>query len=275
MAPIIDLELTNACPADCVMCPRDALPKLGVMKDGVFELVLEELAGEPGLAWISLCGIGEPLLHPKILPWVRRLRELPSRPGVGLVTAGEKLVPDVYHALADAGLAQIEVSVQAVEPELYAQLMPGLDFTRVMENLAYIAKTPLPPLAFALSYTEHLANRAHTAAVQRYASERGFRIGMTQIHSRAGNVINPALLVGSRPVAQERGCRIFDKIHFIAWDGRVHYCCHDARREHVIGDLSGEGLSAIRERKRALVEAHGGPPARICAACDDPLRSSL
>lgn len=271
---VIDLELTNACPADCVMCPRDKLPKLGIMKDLVFERLLKDLSGTSTLRYISLCGIGEPLLHPRFFEWVPRLAALWYRPQVGLVTGGERLTPEVWDRLPTLGLRQVEMSVQAVEPGLYAQLMPGLSFERVMANIEHIARHPNARIPFSISYTEHDGNRAHSADLHRYFAARRVPVKTTELHSRAGNLVNPILRVGPTKVPAERRCMIFEKIAFVAYDGRIQFCCHDVARRHVVGDLVSDGLVAINARKTEMVRA-GGPSADICAACDDPLRTTL
>ncbi len=274
---LIDLELTNACPADCEMCPREKLPELGVMKRRTFERLLDGLARAPTLVWVSLCGIGEPLLHPHVVAWARELAALPSRPKVGLVTGGEKLTPAMYAALIEAGVGQIEISVQAIDRPLYEQLMPGLSFERVMQNLEHIATHRDERCVIGISFTRHLTNAHHFDAMQAWGARMGFPITTTRIHSRAGNLVRPHLLTRRPPGAAGTapGCAIFERIAFVAWTGKVQYCCHDVERAHVVGDLETESLDVINEHKTALLSQHGGPPAAICASCDDPLRYRL
>ena len=274
--PIVDLELTNACPADCAMCPRDQLPKLGVMSEPVFERVIAQLAATPTLRHISLCGIGEPLLHPRFVEWVERLIALPTRPVVGLVTAAERLTPAVHAELLRIGLPLIEISVQAVERGLYARLMPGLDFDRVMANIEHLAAHSSSTQRVMLSYVEHALNREHTPAVLQFARARALRVSRTEIHSRAGNLVRADLLTGARRAPTgEMACHIYEQIAFIAWTGKVQLCCHDIQRAHVIGDLTVDALAEISARKEREIAAHGGPTARICASCTDPLRATL
>ncbi len=257
------------------MCPRDQLPKLGVMSEPVFERVRAELADAPTLRHISLCGIGEPLLHPRFVEWVSQLIALPSRPVVGLVTAGEKLTPAMHSELVRIGLPLIEISFQAVDRELYRQLMPGLDFDRVMANIDHLAANPSPGQRVMLSYVEHPLNRHHTPAMVEFARSRKLALSRTEIHSRAGNLVRSDLLVGARRAGRETACYIYDKIAFIAWTGKVQLCCHDIQRAHVVGDIASDSLAEISSRKDREIATHGGPTARLCAACNDPLRATL
>jgi len=97
----------------------------------------------------------------------------------------------------------------------------------------------------------------------------------TWIHSRAGNLVRADLLVGARNVPAPMRCNIFEKIAFIAWTGKVQLCCHDIQRAHVIGDIAIDDLSEISSRKERTTAEHGGPSAKICASCNDPLRATL
>jgi MoaA/NifB/PqqE/SkfB family radical SAM enzyme len=272
---IVDLELTNACPADCPMCPRDALPSLGVMTESLFDRVCAEIGKSSTLRWVSLCGIGEPLLHPRIVDWVARLVGLPSRPKVGLVSAGQKLTAEKFLALQAAGLSKVAISVQAVDQELYSRLMPGLVLERVLANLDAIAALETRRVPLTIQITQHAANEAHVPAIVDYAHKRGFRTQVNAIHSRGGHVADASLQRIPPAVSPIRPCRIFDKITFIAWDGRVHYCCHDVSRQNVVGLLATESLHTINARKQELVEPAGGPSANICERCDDSLRDTL
>src|SRR5688572_20002432 len=91
----LDLELTNACPADCPMCPREKLPKIGLMNEETFSEVLNAIKAYGKITTIGLCGIGEPLLHPRVFEYIERLKKLPDPPKLSLVTGGERLTPEV------------------------------------------------------------------------------------------------------------------------------------------------------------------------------------
>ena len=96
LPPYLDLELTNGCPADCPMCPRQILPKIGIMSDETFNRVLENIKNSGMIKFVSLCGIGEALLHPKVFEYIEKIKSLPRPPLLALVTGGEKLTPEVF-----------------------------------------------------------------------------------------------------------------------------------------------------------------------------------
>ena len=70
----VDMELTNQCGSDCLMCPRDAItrPK-GMMSEEVFKTVSEKLIRERSL--ITFSGMGDPLSHAKVFEWIADIRE--------------------------------------------------------------------------------------------------------------------------------------------------------------------------------------------------------
>src|SRR5579871_32940 len=115
----IDLEVTNRCNAKCHFCPRDATPHQGLMSAEVFEQALRrsidyrDLTREAG--WpdpgISLCGLGEPLLNPRVADYTRQVKQAGFR--VTLSTNGA--LPDERRGgqLLDAGLDQVMVNVGA------------------------------------------------------------------------------------------------------------------------------------------------------------------
>src|ERR1700728_658595 len=80
--PSIELEITNRCNADCIMCPRVDLRSLGSMDERTFAAV-ERLAYE-GCSGAIFQGIGEPTLHIRLVEWVTRIRKaVPSDAPVG------------------------------------------------------------------------------------------------------------------------------------------------------------------------------------------------
>jgi len=270
----LDLELTSACPADCLMCPREHLPKSGLMSENVFRAVLKNLEEYGRILTVGLCGIGEPLLHPDIFSYIRRLKSLAEPPKVSLVTAGERLTPEIFEKLKAEKIDFIEFSIQAVEENLYQTLMPGLNFRKVLDNLEYIAFKQNSTTKVSLSFTIHKLNIAHLPQVVAFAHQRNFPLNIQKIHTRGGNVLKPELLDLPADNSSSSGCRIFELINFIAWNGDFHLCCQDARRVHRLGNVLSESFQQITEKKNVII-GENGLKYDICLKCDDRFRNLL
>jgi len=273
LPPYLDLELTNGCPADCPMCPRQILPKIGLMSDETFDRVLENIKNSGMIKFISLCGIGEALLHPKVFEYIGKIKKLPQAPILALVTGGEKLTPPVFEKLKSLRVDIIELSLQAVNEELYKKLMPGLNFEKVMENIEYAHQNTPDWLRFSLNIIVHQQNKDHLPELLNFAKQKKLKVSLRKIHSRGGNIPYPEMLLEKKKIINH-GCQIFEKINFIAWTGKVHLCCQDAGREFVIGDLNQETFLAIA-RKKAEILARSGLNFKLCQQCDDEFRYQL
>jgi len=69
----VDMELTNKCNSDCLMCLRDSIARPnGMMPEDIFRSVSDKLVNEGSL--ITFSGMGDPLSHPNVFEWIRDIR---------------------------------------------------------------------------------------------------------------------------------------------------------------------------------------------------------
>lgn len=116
-------EVTTHCNLHCPDCPRQA-PGSRVMDGNMSPETFRALAPVlPGLDFLVLTGLGEPLLHPDLEGFIRFARER-MRPGagIGIQTNGLLLTPQRAASLARAGLDTLCLSVDSLRPDL----LPGL-----------------------------------------------------------------------------------------------------------------------------------------------------
>ena len=135
------IEVTNHCNSLCAACPltynhfRSQEPKHHLGWEA-FCRIVDQL---PRLERVVLHGIGEPLLNKELPRFVSHLKER----GAHVLFNTNAILLDQARgdALADAGLDEMRVSLDAVTPELYARLR-GVDrLPRVIENLeAFVAR---------------------------------------------------------------------------------------------------------------------------------------
>jgi len=141
--PLRDLRLSviEACNFRCPYCmPADRIPddhglgsaaRLGFDE---IEALVRAFAGL-GVRKLRLTG-GEPLLRRGLPDLVARLAAIPGIDDLALTTNGSLLAPQAQ-ALRDAGLQRLTVSLDALDPALFAQLSGGRG--RVEDVLAGIA----------------------------------------------------------------------------------------------------------------------------------------
>lgn len=76
---LAEVELTTACNARCVFCPRHMIGSPVYMKEDVFRIVVERLV-EAGIEDVKFAGFGEPTMHPSLTTFLRLLRKRGRRP---------------------------------------------------------------------------------------------------------------------------------------------------------------------------------------------------
>jgi MoaA/NifB/PqqE/SkfB family radical SAM enzyme len=134
------IEVSNRCNSRCISCPItfdqfiDFEPKNNLGMADFYHIVDQF----PYLERAVLHGVGEPLLNKDLHKFIAYLK----RKNVSVVFNTNAILLDNARgdALVDAGLDELRVSLDAVTPELYAQLR-GVDrFQHVVDNLERFIK---------------------------------------------------------------------------------------------------------------------------------------
>lgn len=134
------IEVTNFCNSLCASCPLTynhflpQEPKHHLSWDK-FRQIVDQL---PKLDRVVLHGIGEPLLNKELPRFVSHLKDRGAN--VLFNTNAILLNQKRGDALAEAGLDEIRVSLDAVTPELYARLRGVDQLPKVINNLKAFVK---------------------------------------------------------------------------------------------------------------------------------------
>lgn len=126
------LEVTNRCNLLCETCPRtfEELEPPGDMSWELFTRIVDQV---PNISRVVLHGVGEPMLV-KDLP--RMVGYLKARGAHVLFnTNGTLLNPRNGRALAEAGLDELRVSLDAAEPEAFLAVRGKDYFNRIVRNV--------------------------------------------------------------------------------------------------------------------------------------------
>jgi MoaA/NifB/PqqE/SkfB family radical SAM enzyme len=132
------LETTNRCNLLCTTCPRtyEELEPPADMSWEMFTGIVDQL---PNIARVVLHGVGEPMLV-KDLP--RQVRYLKDRGAYVLFnTNGTLLTPRRGRELAEAGLDELRVSLDAADAATYRQVRGKDFFARILRNVRAFTET--------------------------------------------------------------------------------------------------------------------------------------
>ncbi|MBF1692664.1 MAG: radical SAM protein [Selenomonas sp.] len=146
------IEQTKYCNFKCFYCihsTRDEADgefralghRMQHIDDSFFEKIIRELKEFPqgGIKRIVFSGLGEPLTNPRLPDYVRMTVEAGIAGRVEVITNGLLLTPEKSHALVEAGITNINISVQGLDAEGYQKTCGVLiDFDRYLENLKYL-----------------------------------------------------------------------------------------------------------------------------------------
>jgi MoaA/NifB/PqqE/SkfB family radical SAM enzyme len=126
------LETTNRCNLLCTTCPRtfDTLEPEADMSWELFTRIVDQV---PNIARVVLHGVGEPMLV-KELP--RMVRHLKARGAYVLFnTNGTVLTPKKGRELADTGLDELRVSLDAADAHTFRRIRGKDYFNRILRNV--------------------------------------------------------------------------------------------------------------------------------------------
>jgi len=134
-----DIEPTTYCNFRCPHCPSTALAagagKRVHLSLADFTHCLDQL---PSVYRIKLVGLGEPLLNPDFFDMVRVARK--RRVRVLTTTNGSLLDSDRRRELLACGLTNLNLSIDAADPETHARLRPGSDLEQIAEDVTALVR---------------------------------------------------------------------------------------------------------------------------------------
>ena len=137
------ISITDKCNFRCVYCmPAEGLPWLPRAEILTYEEItrLTRVAASIGIEQIRLTG-GEPTVRRDLPELIRMLREIPGLRSLSLTTNGV-LLTKLARPLAEAGLTRINVSLDSLARERFAQLARRDALEQVLAGLEELEKYP-------------------------------------------------------------------------------------------------------------------------------------
>lgn len=147
VATDLRVSLTDRCNLRCTYCmPAEGLewtPTEKVLDAAEISRLIRLFVTE-GVREVRFTG-GEPLLRPDLVEIVRATAALAPRPRISLTTNGIGLA-GVAHALAEAGVDRVNVSLDTLDRERFKQLTRRDRIADVLDGLAAAAAAGLTPV---------------------------------------------------------------------------------------------------------------------------------
>ncbi|MFA6958412.1 MAG: radical SAM protein [Thermoanaerobaculia bacterium] len=128
-------SVTDRCNLDCIMCARSTMPyEAADIPQPILDRVME---AAPGVPFIALQGLGEPLLHRGLFEIVRELRRrMPADGIVGFASNATLLGGKNDDELLRGEVGLIAFSVDGATRETYERIRIGGHFDRLVEKIS-------------------------------------------------------------------------------------------------------------------------------------------
>jgi MoaA/NifB/PqqE/SkfB family radical SAM enzyme len=266
---VVELELSNRCNLDCVMCPRTPQKlHLGDMSRALLDKVLDETLAVAKRSF-RLHGIGEPLLSPQLRYAVERIKGHPGDHRVELFTNAHLLNRETARFLLGQGVDELVVSVAAATPAGYEAVRKSTKFDLVLKNTVRLIderERMHAPTEIAVQLVRLPAVEHELEPFVEFWSR--FDVTVLVWHD-----LNWGRRAAGKPATLDQPpCKHLVDYTMVCWDGRVGICCVDAGRLHVVGDLTRQTVreafnSEVMERIRAVHERREYGLMPICADC--------
>ena len=135
----VDIELTNNCNLSCIHClsqRKENKRPLGFMDYEVFTKIADEMGRYPGRN-LLICGVGEPVLHPRIQEMLSYLSE--KRLRYTFYTNGTFMRRFTPKDIMNWHIETIVVSVDGIDDETHAGIRVGSDYSAIKEDVAALS----------------------------------------------------------------------------------------------------------------------------------------
>ncbi|MFB3896682.1 MAG: radical SAM/SPASM domain-containing protein [bacterium] len=126
------IEPTNRCNIDCIMCFRhyQHTYQIGDMDETVFQTLVPVF---PYIQEINLQARGEPLLHKRLLSWIKQAKSYKVK--VSFFTHGLMLTPEVIEPLVSFPLDLLTVSLDAATKSQFESIRLRANFDTIINNI--------------------------------------------------------------------------------------------------------------------------------------------
>jgi len=275
------IEPTNACMMNCVMCPRKNMKrKVGFMDLNLFKKIIDQAKYNDHLL---MHHYGDPLIHPKIDEMIRYVRSKGIIPGMSVNP--KLLTRKMCERLIDAGLGVIIISLDGIDDKTYKYYRgKEANYDEAVKNintLIEVKREKNSDLYVEVQMIKMKKTKGDTEKFEKLWNKDGVnKVAIKPFITFDGSdqeIINQAdeeTLSKKFKEKQKPNCSWPWVSLVVMWDGKVVTCCYDYDGKYVVGDLNKESLREIWNNKKMRLirrqiknnELHQNP---LCKTCFD------
>ena len=278
--PLLGIETTNICNADCIFCAYQYMERPKIIMDwDLYTKIVDEYAALGGCNVGLAVTVGDPLLDPRLLDRIAYGRSRGLQ-GFGFFTNGILLHKFDLTALLTSGLGALNLSLAGFDRETYRQTYRVDIYPRVIENICRLAEVNNSlgkPVSLTVSVRSPLPTRQliHTPDYQRLVA-LGLPVEFAMRYDNWSGKIEAADLQGVMrlrpPPPKRQQCLMLWFGATVHADGAFTLCgCRDLEGTSglTVGNLRRDSLGDLWTSERVLDVRRNfvSRPPDICVDC--------
>lgn len=242
---VFNIEVTNSCPMDCVMCPRKYMKrKVGFMDFNLYKKIIDQLSGYTYAVWLH--HFGESLLHPKIEKFIEYAKEkdIKTQLSINPVLLNPKNIEKILN------LDYLHISLDGTTEETYKKLRgKNADYSKAVKAIFEFLKNKQRPYT-TLAIIRMKETEKELEAFKKQWKDSGInKVEVKEFITWDGSIKKIHKLASEFSEAYKKNLsypcvRPWHRIT-ILWDGRVVPCCYDYDGKYLLGDLNNQTLKEI------------------------------
>ncbi|MGB9735571.1 MAG: radical SAM/SPASM domain-containing protein [bacterium] len=249
---LISVELTNACNARCIMCPREQLTrKIGNISMDVIKKLCNDSAGKP-LRKINLFGFGESLLHPRLIDIIKYVKKSLPDVELNLSTNAQLLDDRLATELLSSGIDRINIDIDGFTKQTYEQIRKQLNFDTVIENTKNLIdkRNKLDSdVEISVTIIEMDLTKAEIEQFKRFWKHTADTVFINHYNTWTG-VIPDRNTQKFEPAKFMFPCKNPWREMIINYDGNVAFCCMDFNSTIIVGNIMHQSIEEIWHGKK-------------------------
>ena len=245
---IIDIELTNHCNLNCLMCSRQFMTrKEGYMSEEIFKRIIDTC--QKHNTAIRLIRWGEPFLHPNILEWCKYVKSKGLL--LHITTNGVLLTEKDLEKILKIGIDSIIFSLQGTDQEGYEYMRDNRKYQKLVNTISKLLRMrkdgDKPFIHISTTVTDESQEE-----IDEFTEFWENTIGVDSVGVGKTNLsrFEEDNMIGVDTGKKEYiPCNeVFTKLS-VDWDGKITACCGDYDNLLTIGHVD-DGIEEVWNGKR-------------------------